>query len=72
MKLEREEESAALQYAAYFHCLLEKCKDCEELKPKPKEQCFFVDKRRNVTRHRTEWCAAVNKSRSMKCAAART
>ena len=72
VKQEREEVCAALQYAAYFHCLLEKCKHCEELKPKPKKQCFFVYKRKNVTRHRTEWRAAVNKSRSMKCAAART
>ena len=28
---EREEECAALQYAASFHCLVEKWKDCEEL-----------------------------------------
>ena len=31
MQQEREEVYAALQYAASFH------KDCEELKPKPKE-----------------------------------
>ena len=28
---------AAMQYAASFHCLVEERKDCEELKPKPKE-----------------------------------
>ena len=27
----------SLQYAASFHCLVEDWKDCEELKPKPKE-----------------------------------
>ena len=35
---------AALQYAASFHCLVERWKDCEELKPKPKEKLIFVDK----------------------------
>ena len=41
---EREEVYAALQYAASFHCLAEQWKDCEELKPKPKEKWIFVDK----------------------------
>ena len=31
---EREEVYAALQYAVSFHCLVEECKDCVELKPK--------------------------------------
>ena len=34
---EREEVYAALQYAASFHSLVEEWKDCEGLKPKPKE-----------------------------------
>ena len=34
------EVHAALQYAASFHCLVEEWKDCEELKPKPKEKKF--------------------------------
>ena len=38
---EREEVHAALQYAASFHCLVEEWKECEELKPKPKEQLIF-------------------------------
>ena len=38
MQQEREEVYAALQYAASFHCLVEEWKDCEELKPKPKEK----------------------------------
>ena len=38
IKQEREEVYAALQYAASFHCLVEEWKDCEELKPKPKEK----------------------------------
>ena len=33
----REEVHVALQYAASFHCLMEEWKDCEELKPEPKE-----------------------------------
>ena len=37
MQQEREEVYAVLQYAASFHCLMEQWKDCEELKPKPKE-----------------------------------
>ena len=35
---EREEVYAGLQYAASFHFLVEEWKDCEELKPKPKEK----------------------------------
>ena len=42
---ESEEEYAALQYAASFHCLVEEWKDCEELKPKSKEKWIFVDKK---------------------------
>ena len=38
MKQETEEVYVALQYAASFHCLVEEWKDCEELKPKPKEK----------------------------------
>ena len=46
------------QYAASFHCLVEQWKDCEELRPKPKEK-WFAWKRR--AKHRTEWCAEANK-----------
>ena len=54
MQKEREEVYAALQHAASFHCLVEECKDCEELKPKPKEKWIFVDtkKRGNETSNR--------------------
>ena len=38
MKQEREKVYVALQRAASFHCLVEEWKDCEELKPKPKEK----------------------------------
>ena len=34
---ERREVYAALQFAASFYCLVEEWKDCEELKPQPKE-----------------------------------
>ena len=37
MQQEREDVYAALQYAASFHCFVEEWKDCEELRPKPKE-----------------------------------
>ena len=43
---EREEVYAALRYAASFHCLVEDWKDCEELKPQPKEKWTFVEKKR--------------------------
>ena len=33
MKQEREEVYVAFQHAASFHCLVEECKDCEELMP---------------------------------------
>ena len=52
---EREDVYAALQYAASFHCLVEEWKDCEELKPPPKEKWIFVDKKREVTKRQTEW-----------------
>ena len=38
---EREEVYVALQYAASFRCLAEQWKDCEEVRPKPKEKCGF-------------------------------
>ena len=38
MQQEREKVYVALQYAASFHCLVEQWEDCEELKPKPKEE----------------------------------
>ena len=57
----------ALQYAASFHCLVEEWKDCEEVRPKPKEKWFFVDERRERMKHRTEWCAEANRYRCMRC-----
>ena len=38
MQQEGVEVYVALQYADSFHCLVEEWKDCEELKPKPKEK----------------------------------
>ena len=32
-------------YAASFHCLVGQWKDCEELRPKPKEKWVFVEKK---------------------------
>ena len=32
------------QCASSFHCLEEEWKDCEELRPKPKEKWSFVDR----------------------------
>ena len=45
----RLERYAALQHAAIFHCLVEEWKDCEELKPQPKEKWNFVDNQREET-----------------------
>ena len=43
-----EEVYAALQYAASFHCLVEEWKDCEELRPKPKEKwILWIRRARN-------------------------
>ena len=67
MQQEREEVFSALQYAASFHCLVDEWKDCEEPKPKPKEKWFFVDKKREETKHCTEWYADANKYRCMRC-----
>ena len=66
MQLEREEVYAALQYAASFHCLVEECKVCNELKPKPQEKRIFVDQKEE-TKHGTEWSADANKYRCMRC-----
>ena len=57
----------ALQYAAFFCCLVEEWKDCEEVRPKPKEKWSFVDMRRERMKHRTEWCAEANRYRCMRC-----
>ena len=68
MKQEREEVYVALQYAASFHCLVEEWKDCEEFKPKPKEKwIIFVGKKSEGTKHRTEWCAAADRYRCVRC-----
>ena len=67
VKQDREEVCAALQHAASFHCLVETWKDCEELKPKPKEKWVFVDKKREKTKHRTQWCAEANRYRFLRC-----
>ena len=57
----------ALQYAASFLCLVEEWKDCEELKPKPKEKWSFTDKKSEETKHRTEWCAEAERYRCTRC-----
>ena len=67
MKQEREEVYVAMQFAAIFHCLVEEWKDCEELRPKPKEKWSFVDKRRERMKHRPEWCAEANRYRCVRC-----
>ena len=38
-----------------------------KLKPKPNAKLVFVDKRREETKHRTEWCADAKKYRCMRC-----
>ena len=58
VKQEREEVYAALQDATSFHCLVEEWKDCGELKPQPTEKMMFVERKREETKHQTEWCAA--------------
>ena len=63
----QEEVYAALQFAASFHCLVEEWKDCEVLKPKPKEKWIIVDTKREESKHRTKWCAETNKCRCMRC-----
>ena len=67
MQQEREEVFVALQYAASFHYLVEEWKDCEELRPKPKEKLVFIEKKSENTKHRTEWCAEADKYRCMRC-----
>ena len=67
MQQEREEVCVALQCAASFHCLVEEWKDCEELRPKPKEKWGFMDKKSENTLHRTWWCAEADKYRCMRC-----
>ena len=56
-----------MQYAANFHCLVEECKDCEELQPKLKEKWSFVDRKNEGTKHRTDWCAEADRFRCMRC-----
>ena len=46
---------------------MEEWKDCEELRPKPKEKLNFAAQKREETKHRTEWCAEANKYRCMRC-----
>ena len=53
-------ENAALQYAASFRCLVEELKNCEELKPKPKEKWIFAKKHQSG-------CTTANKDLCMRC-----
>ena len=62
---EREDVYAALQCAASF--LVEQWKDCEELRPKPKEKDSFIDKKSEGIKRRTEWCPEANRYRCMRC-----
>ena len=39
----------------------------KSLDRKPKEKSVFVGKRCEAKKHRTEWCAAANKYRCMRC-----
>ena len=45
LKQEREVVYVALQHAGSFHGLVEEWKDCEEIKPKPKESGFSSSRR---------------------------
>ena len=67
MMQEREEVYVAFQHAASFHCLVEECKDCEELMPMPKEKWSFFDRKSEGMKHRIEWCAEANRYRCMRC-----
>ena len=64
---QQREVYAALQHSASFHCLVEKWKDCEELKPEPKEKLIPVEEKSQETKHRMEWCANASKHRCMRC-----
>ena len=63
----RKEVYAALQYAASFHCLVDEWKDCEELKPQPKEKWTCVDMKREESKQRAECCANASKYRCIRC-----
>ena len=60
VRQEREDACAALQYAASSHCLVEDWNDCEE-------KWIFVDKKREETKHGTEWCAVTSRYRCVRC-----
>ena len=66
VKQETEEVYVALHYGASFHCLVEEWKDCEELKPKPKEKWSFIDRKNEGAKHRTEWCAEADRYRCLR------
>ena len=50
---------------ASLNSFVEEWKDCEELKPKPKQKWIFVDKKSEESKHRTEWCAEAKDTREM-------
>ena len=63
---ERQEVYAALQVRSQLSPTGEERKDCEELRPKPKEKWNFGSKREE-TNHRAEWCAEASTYRCMRC-----
>ena len=48
----------------------QKWHDCEELKPKPKEESVFACGKAAAKKHRTEWCTAGHKREMVWCMAA--
>ena len=64
---EEREVYAALQYAASCDCLVAEWHDCEEHKPKPKEQSGLYRHNMEAKTHRTVWRAATRRYRCIRC-----
>ena len=46
---------------------MEELKDCEELKHMLKGEWTFLNKKGEARKHRTDWCAAANRYRCVRC-----
>ena len=56
-----------MQLCSMQPAFVEEWKDCEELRPKPKEKWAFVAKKSVTLKHRTEWRADASRYRCMRC-----
>ena len=63
----KEKNICSLAVCSHLSVFSGRMEDCEEFTSKSKEKWIFVNKKREVTKHQTEWCVPPKKKRCMRC-----